>query len=65
MGKKMVEVESCAVPVVDVQFLETASSGGALLKIPGSTISSWGAPRHSLPLDDFDKEERKFKSTGK
>lgn len=48
--KKMAEVEECDVPVVAEEFLEDASKGAALTKIAQHTISSWGAPRLSLPL---------------
>ena len=44
-------VETCDVPMVSEDYLDAAPSGAALLKIPGFTISSWGAPRHSVPLD--------------
>ena len=66
MTKKMKLVETCDVPVVSEDYLDAAPSGAALLKIPGSTISSWGAPRHSVPLDSASdaKAEKSFKSTG-
>ena len=53
MSKKMREVEECDVPVVKEEFLEAAAGGGALLKIPPHTISSWGAPRHSLTAEEM------------
>ncbi len=67
MSVKMEEVEECDVPVVDVDYLDKAASGAALLKIPGSTISSWGAPRHSVSLDNVGtaRDEKTFKSVGK
>lgn len=52
MSKKMADVEACDVPVVSEDYLEVASKGAALLNIPGSTISDWGAPRHALPAED-------------
>ncbi len=65
MSKKMVEVKECDVPVVSEDFLEEARKGAALLKIPGSTISEWGAPRHSLPAEGTDVDGGKsFKSLG-
>jgi len=67
MGKKMGIVKECDVPVVDEDYLDKAASGAALLKIPGSTISDWGAPRHSVSLDSTQgssKEEKSFKSQG-
>ena len=65
MSKKMEEVEECDVPVVSEDYLEEARKGAALLKIPGSTISDWGAPRHSLPAEGMDIEGGKsFKSFG-
>ena len=66
MSKKMQEVKECDVPVVSEDFLEEAAKGAALIKIPGSTISEWGAPRHALPVDDDDLWEggKSFKSTG-
>ena len=42
------KIKECDVPVVDVEFLDDAAQGGALVKIPPHTISSWGAPRHTL-----------------
>ena len=65
MSKKMAKVEEVEVPVVTEEFLEDASKGGALLKIPSHTISSWGAPRHSLaaPEDETDAPMA-FKSSG-
>ena len=63
MAKKMCEVEECDVPVVDEEFLSDAAKGAALLKIPSHTISSWGAPRHSLPVDEPDYP-KSFKSMG-
>ena len=62
-SKRMVEVEECEVPVVGEDYLQDAVKGGALLKIPSHTISSWGAPRHSLPADEPDSG-RSFKSRG-
>ena len=67
MGKKMAAVKKCDVPVVDEDYLDKAASGAALLKIPGSTISDWGAPRHSVSQDSTvgsSKEEKRFKSQG-
>ena len=65
MNKKMVEVKECDVPVVGVDYLESAGEGAALLKIPGCTISEWGAPRHSLPVQDESEIGLKsFKSRG-
>ena len=69
MGKKMVEVEGSEVPVVAEAYLEDARKGGALLKIPSHTISSWGAPRHSLTSSAAEDEMtdcggHSFKSTG-
>lgn len=52
-SKKMSEVEECEVPVVDEAYLEDAKKGGALLKIPSHTISSWGASRHSLTAEEM------------
>lgn len=63
MTKKMQEVEECDVPVVAEDFLVDAAKGAALLKIPSHTISSWGAPRHSLPTDEPDYG-KSFKSKG-
>lgn len=63
MGKKMQEVEECDVPVVTEDFLADAAKGAALLKIPTHTISSWGAPRHSLPTDE-PEYGKSFKSKG-
>ena len=58
MNKKMKAVQECEVPVVAEDYLDDAKKGAALLKISSHTISSWGAPRHSLPspaedLTDF------------
>ena len=65
MSKKMEDVQECDVPVVSEEFLEEAGKGAALLKIPGCTISEWGAPRHSLPADGTDMDGGKsFKSFG-
>ncbi len=64
LGKKMLEVEACDVPVVSESFLKDAAGGGALLKIPSATISDWGAPRHSLPAEDFSLGDKSFKSKG-
>ena len=63
MGKKMQEVEECDVPVVVEDFLADAAKGAALLKIPTHTISSWGAPRHSLPSDE-PEYGKSFRSKG-
>ena len=52
-SKKMAEVEECEVPVVDEAYLEDSRKGGALLKIPSHTISSWGAARHSLAVEEM------------
>ena len=63
----MAEVEEAEVPVVSDGYLEDATKGGALLKIPQHTISPWGAARTSLPANDdvIDKASGKsFKSTG-
>ena len=67
MSKKMEEVKECEVPVVNEDYLEASSKGGALLHIPGSTISDWGAPRHALPVEDEDffGGGKSFKSKGK
>lgn len=67
MSKKMEEVKECEVPVVSEDYLEVASKGGALLHIPGSTISDWGAPRHALPMEDEDffGGGKSFKSKGR
>ena len=67
MNKKMKTVEECEVPVVSEDYLADAEKGAALLKISSHTISSWGAPRHSLPsqaedLTDFGSHS--FKSAG-
>ena len=59
----MVEVEECEVPVVGEDYLTDAAKGGALLKIPSHTISTWGAPRHSLPVDKSELG-KSFKSMG-
>jgi poly [ADP-ribose] polymerase len=67
MNKKMKDVQECEVPVVAEDYLEDAEKGGALLKIPAHTISSWGAPRHSLPSpaeDLTDSGSQSFKSAG-
>lgn len=66
MSKRMLEVEEYEVPVVDEDYLNDArSGGGALLKISSHTISSWGAPRHSLPSADMtDDPGHSSKSTG-
>ena len=66
MSKKMTEVEDAEVPVVSIDFLNDASKGAALLKIPTHTISEWGAPRHSLPADETDYfgVGKSFKSMG-
>lgn len=67
MSKKMQEVEECEVPVVHEDYLGDARKGAALLKIPSHTISSWGAPRHSLPSaaeDMTDFGNCSFKSAG-
>ncbi|CAI8024368.1 Poly [ADP-ribose] polymerase 1 [Geodia barretti] len=64
-SKKMSEVGECEVPVVDEAYLEDARKGGALLKIPSHTISSWGAPRHSLTAEEMtDCGTGSFKSSG-
>ena len=64
-SKKMSEVKECDVPVVDEAYLEDAGKGGALLKIPTHTISSWGAPRHSLTAEEMtDCGSGSFKSSG-
>ena len=60
----MEEVEECDVPVVSEDYLEDAAKGAALLKIPTTTISDWGAPRHSLPASDTDPGGKSFKSMG-
>ena len=61
----MSEVGECEVPVVDEAYLEDARKGGALLKIPSHTISSWGAPRHSLTAEEMtDCGTGSFKSSG-
>ena len=66
MSKKMGEVVECEVPVVDEEYLDDAGIGAALLKIPTHTISSWGAPRHSLPStgEDMTDSGHSFKSAG-
>ena len=62
MKKKMAKVKECDVPVVGMDFLDEAAKGAALLKIPGATISEWGAPRHSLPAEGtLAMEEESFK----
>ena len=53
MSKKMKEVEECEVPVVGEGFLEDAGTGGALLKIPAHTISTWAASRTSLTAEEM------------
>lgn len=63
MSQRMEEVEESDVPVVSEAYLEVASKGAALLSIPGSTISEWGATRHSLPAQ-HDKFGKSFKSKG-
>ena len=50
-------------PVVGEEYLQDAAKGGALLKIPSHTLSSWGAPRHSLPADE-PGSGKSFKSKG-
>ena len=67
MSKKMAEAQECEVPVVDEAFLEDAGKGAALLKIVPHKISSWGAPRHSLPSlaeEDMTDSAHVFESTG-
>lgn len=64
MNKKMQEMEECEVPVVSEDFLEDAGKGAALLKIPSHTISSWGAPRHSLPSAAEEMTDFGIKSAG-
>ncbi len=63
-SKRMSEVEDLEVPVVTMDYLDDAANGGALLKIPTHTISSWGAPRHSLPVDE-PNVAKTFKSRGR
>ena len=62
MNSKMEMVEDLEIPVVGVEFLKAAASGGALLKISSCTISPWGAPRHSIDLDS--EGGKSFKSNG-
>lgn len=62
-SQRMSEMEELEVPVVDIDYLDDAAKGGALLKIPTHTISSWGAPRHSLAVDEPDSGPS-FKSKG-
>ena len=58
-------MKECEVPVVDEAYLEDARKGGALLKIPSHTISSWGAPRLSLTAEEMtDCGTTSFKSSG-
>ena len=66
MSKKMQEVEQCAVPVVDEEFLEDARKGNARLKITAHTISSWGGSSStSNPAsDEPDYGQPSFKSKG-
>ena len=66
MSKKMEEVKSHDIPVVSEDYLADAAKGGALLKIPSHTISSWGAPRYSVPstTDEHDGGPVLAKSKG-
>ncbi len=59
----MSAIKELDVPVVSIDFLDDATKGGALLKIPTHTISPWGAPRHSLAVEQPDLG-RAFKSKG-
>lgn len=66
MSKMMKEVKSHDIPVVSEDYLADAAKGGALLKIPSHTISSWGAPRYSVPsaTDEPDSGPALAKSKG-
>ena len=66
MSKMMKEVKSHDIPVVGEDYLADAAKGGALLKIPSHTISSWGAPRYSVPsaTDEPDSGPALAKSKG-
>ncbi len=64
MSARMVDVSDLDIPVVSEDYLDDAAQGAALLKIPMYTISDWGAPRHSLPVDDIGPGGKSFKSHG-
>eukprot|EP00731_Ephydatia_muelleri_P028216 Em0019g1089a len=59
MSKMMKEVKSHDIPVVGEDYLADVAKGGALLKIPTHTISSWDSPRESVPSasDGSDSEK--------
>lgn len=60
-SKKMLDAENKNVPIVDEGFLIDASKGEALSKIPLHTISSWGAPRHTLAVQEQSGVSKAFK----
>ena len=54
MSKMMKEVKSHDIPVVSEDYLLDVTEGGALQKISGHTISSWGSPKESIPSTSSD-----------
>ena len=61
-SKKILDAQDKNVPVVDKSFLSDAAKGEALSKIPLHTISSWGAPRDTVAVQEKSKAKKSLKN---